>query len=229
MVGSVNQKAFTIHRNLLRTSSDFLTKALDEVENRHLAQTIALPFVDTDIFEIYMKWLYSGRLCIRAIEQVSVEEEDEGQNEDESQDEDDFVPDQEYNVIHDCYALAAKIQDDDFKDSLIDAVMVKLCEGSSCSMITPRTIYGHSPKGSAHRQFSVDCSLNFWDSDDRAQVVQSNFPKEFKNDLFLAMSDHLRDALVAANASLYFEALHPCAYHEHGDDKCYKDEPRFMY
>jgi len=59
LVGDV-EKAFSVHRNLIVTSSDFFAKALNG-GFQEKGGTVYLRDGDPEAFEIYLQWLYTAR------------------------------------------------------------------------------------------------------------------------------------------------------------------------
>lgn len=128
-----------------------------------------------------------------------------------------------------CYALAALIDDADFKDALVDSMIERMCDKKKDIRSIARYIYPHSSKGSRHKTFALDCALRFWPAKGFEDLQRKEYPEEFKADLLTAVGSVLREGLKINSCRKFFENIHACTYHEHGENSiCYKKKQKFL-
>lgn len=168
--------------------------------------SIALDEEDPEIFEIYMHWLYFETLPVR-----NDSPGPEGNI--------------EYVQLSKAYVLGEFLQDINFKDAVLDAMIVKSSsEASDGQMWFPggsviRYIYEGTPESSAARRLLVDMYTYHGDGDWLKEEANDP-PKQFLLDLAIA---------VLTKRSRPFKSLGSgkggCEYHEHQPDpnNCYKN------
>ena len=132
--------------------------------------------------------------------------------------------DREHGMFTKCYQLADFLQATDFKDVCIDFLINKMIVGDEHYHGIAKHIYAYSLESSPHRQFGIDCALNFWGKTAFERFGEQEFPQEFQNDLILALGLHLRNGLEHASVKEYFKNINHCKYHEHvkSGKPCYK-------
>lgn len=203
-------KIFLIHENVICANSEYFARALKkewaEGENRqiHLRDT------DPDVFAVWAKWLYTGRLCyLRAVY--------EGQNKSFFEEFDDWT---------DIYVLGDYLQDMDFKDAALDAHIEGMLEYDKYIFKLPKWIYEYTKKGSPHRKLAVDMYCQAWKRDDYTR--DDDIPPEFFHDVVISIGPRLSSGIEQWNIEYLFRNEDLCKYHEHGSEKpCYKTKPAF--
>ncbi|KAF1844384.1 uncharacterized protein K460DRAFT_357990 [Cucurbitaria berberidis CBS 394.84] len=221
-VGSTDDE-FYIHEKLLRSTSSFFDNALKEGWKEGQGGIIRLSEVEPAIFTIWTKWLYTGRMFVM-------------------KDGDDRIgPDGdsysgEWDRLRDCYASGDFLQDSDFKDATIDALVTRMVETDCYPLGLARYIYDYSNKGSAHRQLAIDTCVRVWDRDDYADLLtEDEFnnafqPRQFLCDVLAKIGPNLETGIKEKDAGKFFDLNDTCKYHDHGSDKpCYKMKPAFNF
>jgi len=62
------RKKFAVNRALIRSQSTFFNDAFIETDPSSLKTELYLPYDSVSIFEIYMGWIYRGRLVFKVFE-----------------------------------------------------------------------------------------------------------------------------------------------------------------
>jgi hypothetical protein len=100
----------TMHEDILILSSKFFAAVLRHEWREGTTNTIHLPTANPGLFEIYMKWLYTGHLFIKY-----TDDEKEGGSATEK-----------YPCWDALYKLGDFFQDDDSKNCLVDAALERI-------------------------------------------------------------------------------------------------------
>lgn len=168
--------------------------------------SLTLKEEDPEVFEIYLHWLYCQTLPV--------------QNDNPG-----FEGNTEYVQLAKAYVLGEMLQDVDFKDTVLDAILIKsrskASDGQTWFPVGPaiRYIYDGTPESSAARRLLVD----LYTYNGRAEWLtqwanKDELPKEFLLDLAVAtLAKRPRPpASLAQKAGA-------CEYHEHIPDpnSCY--------
>lgn len=167
--------------------------------------SIALKEEDPEVFEVYLYWLYFETLPVRNDSPGS-----EGNA--------------EYAQLAKAYVLGELLQDVNFKDAVLDAILIKTnskaSDGQTWFPFGPafRYIYEGTPESSAARRLLVDLYTYHGHGDWLKGWADKDLPKEFLHDLAIAaLTKRPRPS-----ASLE-EEKGACGYHEHQPDpsNCY--------
>jgi hypothetical protein len=155
LVGTEVPRRFTIHEGLIRTRSDFVQLALRGEWKEARERTIPLPEDDPDVFSVYQQFLYGGLIYTSYKNAPS-------------------RPDDEYKVLVKAYILGEKIMDQEFKDSIVDAIIEKLRTLRSLTTLRlhrhcaafgwMRTITLAAPSGSIPAWQVAPSTLSSWPS-----------------------------------------------------------------
>lgn len=168
-----------MHKTLLCEASDFFASALKEEWKEGQKHRVPLPDDEASVVDLYVQWLYTRRIVIR---ERSLKEEKEGEEakgeEEESKEREKKEQGQEargekgdqaerknrheFNVLIGAFVFGEKVQDGDFKDAVIDALIYTA--GSPDEKGTywypiGRTVdraYTGTPEGSPIRRLLVD-------------------------------------------------------------------------
>lgn len=210
-VGSESE-TFFVHEHLLCTNSMFFARALKKEWAEGEARQVDLPDVDPDTFEIWAKWLYTGRLCYAAT------------NRDE-----DFsiwLP-KEWVRWAKIYALGDFLQDTDLKDAAIDAHVENMLELDGYCPILAKWVYPYSSARSAHRKLAVDLFVATWVQEDLV-LRKASCPTDFSYDVLNSLGPRLSNRVGTMKVSEFFRGADRCKYHDHGEEKpCYRTRPTF--
>ncbi|KAM0244828.1 hypothetical protein ACHAQJ_010712 [Trichoderma viride] len=202
-VGSTTPVTFSVHEHLICRNSDYFKTAMKAYWKSSTSGSVTLKEEDPEVFEVYLHWLY----C----ETLPVQNDSPGQE-----------GNIEYEQLAKAYALGEMLQDVNFKDAVLDAIMIKsrskASDGRCWYPIGPaiRYIYEGTPESSAARRLLVDMYtyqgrgewLTEW-------VNKDDLPKEFLLDLAIAALNKRPQPLAHKKGS--------CEYHEHLPDpnSCY--------
>jgi len=185
--------------------------------------------IEREAFEVYLKWIYTGRLFIRSLKTESAPVIDvEKQPERPS----DLAWTEEWGRWGAAYALGQRLNDVDFKDACIDAAIEKLRQelrsARHVAQAIPNIIYTYSVDGSPARAFAVDLVLRqCTHADFEAIRKESAFP-DFVGDLLVGTS---KQFVMGMKQPDPLQGTNNCHYHEHStvDAKCYKLKKAYWF
>jgi hypothetical protein len=194
----------TVHEKLLCDNSAFFASAMKKEWKEGQERRVPLPDDVTSIVDLYIQWLYVGRIFSR--------QPTEGEPGNEK----------EFDLLINGFVFGEKVQDGDFKDAVVDALMscvsVASENGTRWYPIDPWVdrAYGGTPEGSPLRKLLVDMHVSHGSS----KWLGGTKSVEFLTDLAGRLLDDRK-------ASPHLNASEPgrsdCWYHHHGDDgPCYR-------
>jgi hypothetical protein len=199
---------FSVHEELVCASSAFFKGALSHNWAESQQRSVRLEEEEPDAFEIYLQWLYRGTLPVPKWDRITHKRRSAQA---------DFL------LLAKAYVLGDKLQDGDFADTVIDALVmanndeVELIWGDTISYI-----FENTPDSSPARDFLVDALYCEHCRDTLGK--EDDFPKNF---LF-----RLAEMAVTYDRESYREefdeACNGCRYHQHGKDAalCYRNRGR---
>lgn len=201
---------FHVHKSLLIHNSPFFKNALTHDWKEAKGGVVDLPEDSIEVMQSWVLWLYQKHLFTPA-------PSDNNKNDSVLQ-----------PFLCQCYAFGDKIQDKDFKDTIIDAYILRCRKLGATSFGMIRTTYEHTTRRSRARRLHVDLAMSpkFWDrklfEPEKLRKILKDLPEDFQVDLIAALgagrgreTDELEERLL--------EDM--CAYHEHGiDGRCYQDK-----
>ncbi|USP80294.1 hypothetical protein yc1106_07568 [Curvularia clavata] len=203
------RRAFSVPMKQLYSSSKYFKRIFssDWWQERG-KKTFPLVGCHTNAFKIYTKWLSYCKIEIH----------------DTWMGEQRYTDEELFNICR-CYKLAALIEDDEFKDAMIDELINSLAAEDSFIPSLPTVIYNNSAARSPHRRFVVDTVINTWSPDSFLEMSQETYPYEFLLDLAIAMGSKIRTGVSRVPPTEFFKDFDSCKYHEHTkkDAPCYKD------
>lgn len=207
-----HKKNFFIHEKVLRASSAFFDNALKEVWKEGQEAAVDLPDTRPYDFEIWAKFLYTGRVYMGKDEAIINKREEMFE---------------ELWTWRNLYALGGFLQDNDFQYALIDTMVDWIAVSSMYPVDLAAYIYPHTKRDSSHRIFAIDVCLEVWPrADFREGDVQ---PAEFLTDVFKSLGPHLNNSLGKASMKDWALKIGDCNYHDHGDRPCYKTKSVFRF
>ena len=199
-----DKKCFFVHPSILSQSSEFFAAALKKEWREGQNRSIQLAEYEKEIFELYLRWLYSGKIFVKN------SGEDSG-----------------YPTLAKLYVLGEKIMDSEFQDRVIDAMIAASLEkdeegwtyhpDSHPALI----IYEGTSEGSPARGLIINEFVAFgrdkWITKEAQCGLELN--EEFVRDLITALLD--RRVLPANEKAEYksFKNSPGCKYHKHGKDQ----------
>jgi hypothetical protein len=209
------QDKFEIHETLLRAQSGFFDTALKKEWTEGQDRKVDLPETAVADFKIWMKWLYTGRVYVAVTDETLLLDNTKAA-------EDEF-----YNE-RSLYALGDFLQDPDFKDAIIDAIIDSMVAYMKHPLMLADHIYLHSAVGSSHRLLPQDIFINCWAREDWGHGGANT--KDFLTDVLKVLAPNVLHGVKATNTATFFANRDTCKYHEHGPDKpCYKKKPAFRF
>jgi hypothetical protein len=133
----------------------------------------------------------------------------------------------EVGIWETLYILGDFLQDTDFGDALIDAMVDWMTVTGKAPVLLPTFVYSNSKLSSAHRTFAVDIYINP-SGHDRFEE-DFGFSREFLCDVLKAIGPKLRTGIKGVAPKVWFKHSDACKYHDHGDKPCYKTKPAFHF
>jgi hypothetical protein len=177
-------------------------------------RTINMPETDDEAFNIWTKWLYTGRVYLTK----------EGDRSKEGY----VLTNREWIRWSACYALSDFLQDPNFADACIDASIEFMRTFNRCPSNLALWIYNSTQKTSAHRKLAIDAFINCWNREHWKDEI--NHPPGFLSDTVKQISPRLQRGLPTQTPNVFFDANDTCKYHDHGPEKpCYKTKPAFRF
>ncbi|PNP57774.1 hypothetical protein THARTR1_01932 [Trichoderma harzianum] len=203
-VGSSDPVTFSVHETLICRTSDYFKTAMKAHWETSTSGSITLKEEDPEIFEIYLHWLYFEILPVR-------------------NDSPGLEGNIEYVQLAKSYALGEFLQDINFKDAALDAILIKTRSKASDGQSwipfgsTIRHIYEGTPESSAARRLFVDLYTYHGHGDWLTNWAnKDDLPKQFLLDLAIAV---LTQRSRPSNSLAQDKGA--CEYHEHGPNSCY--------
>ena len=176
-------------------------------------RAVELPDSEVDIFKIWVKWIYTGRLFLTIKDDVHREQEK--------------VINHEWTRWSKSYAMADYLQDPDYKDAAIDALIDGVYD-IGAPFLLASYIYPYSPNQSAHRKLAVDLFVKYWNR--KSMGRDMNHPRQFIIDVFNVIGPALERGIKVSSPQDMFSGSDICKYHDHGPDKpCYRAKPAFRF
>lgn len=211
-----------VHEDLLRSSSNYFRAALREHWEEGASGSVDLPEVDAKAFAVYVKWLYTGHLYLTGGPDEGLW--DLGKYP---------VPLRNTEELRwvDCYRAGDYLQDADFKDALIDAVVQLYNRTSYLEKRRMPTyfasVYNWTTTTSPHRNFVVDmcvagfCTFDLVESFIKSANSSGNY-KKMVTDLLMAYAK----TVIEEKPTDPWTLEDMCKYHEHAADggRCYREK-----
>ncbi|XTI83318.1 hypothetical protein V2W45_1464624 [Cenococcum geophilum] len=206
-VGPDDPTDFLVHRELLCDRSPFFTNAMKKKWTGDNDRILKLPDDKPENIKVYVAWLYSNRIFTKPEGEV------------------DKTSTVEYDGLFGAYVFGDKIQDSDFKDAIIDAIIEGSEEDDSYS-INSREIWEYTPPGALIRRLMVDAYVwvggEAWLEDDVVPDLNQDFLVELGRALYKKIEspeDYTGVAPFVRDS---------CLYHEHTSkgEPCYKASTR---
>ncbi|KAI6853114.1 hypothetical protein KC323_g9428 [Hortaea werneckii] len=202
----VEEREYRVHQDLLSSNSPYFAAAVKEEWEEGQERRISLLDDSAAAVDLYIQWIYNKRIFCRQ----PLEEIEKGQ--------------EELGVLIDGFIFGEKIQDGDFKDAIIDALIASVSTiGKEDRYWYPSgemvdRAYKGTPPGSPLRRLLIDMHVHHGCRD----WVEDGACPEFLIDL-------VRDLLNVCNVSHMSDPttqqVSSCPYHHHGDDfQCYREK-----
>ncbi|KAK3076874.1 hypothetical protein LTS18_011764 [Coniosporium uncinatum] len=206
-----DHRVFSVHEKLICASSDFFKDGMSRDWKESRERTFTFEYDEPEIFDIYACWLYYQKFPTRL---------DRGGLE----------GNKEYVQLAKAYVLGEKLQDRDFQDAVIDAVVDKsnhLTEGNKTwSPVgdAVKIIYDGTPDTSPAQKLLVDIHCHYghtlWLTDHCPP--NKDIPHDFLLDLARKMFDERPKPNCMAEEKPKGKAA-SCRYHNHGSyQACFK-------
>nr|POF17506.1 hypothetical protein CFP56_12920 [Quercus suber] len=147
VVGAEEQKLL-IHRDILCEHSAFFKAAASEQWKEGQTLLLTLPDDDSDVLDLYIHWIYQGKIYSRTPVDISGKESNESE------------------TLVRAFVFGEKIQDGHFKDAVIDALLASVStpdKDGACWYPTDETVnsaYADTPEGSPLRRLLLDMHIH---------------------------------------------------------------------
>lgn len=206
-VGPDDPTDFHVHGELLCDHSPFFANAMKKKWTGDNDRILELPDDKPGSIEVYLVWLYSNRIFKKPEGEVN---KDSGVR---------------FDRLIDAYIFGDKIQDSDFKDAIIDALIERDIEDITF-FIDARKIWESTPPGALIRRYMVDIfvweGVEDWLGDDVMSYLNQDFLVELGRALYkriISPKDYTGVAPYVRDS---------CLYHEHisKGEPCYKASTR---
>lgn len=192
---------FVVHEDILRKDSSFFASACKEEWKQGQEHEIPLWGDESSVVDLYLQWIYTGRIFSRP--------SDEGTSEGE----------EELDTLVGGFIFGEKVQNGDFKDAIVDAIVSSFpVTTSKKKKLRPPPAqcvdkaYGGTPEGSPLRNLLVAMYV----TRGRRTWLNGTTNNEFLADLAGRLLDERRWPMAEV-------VLTDCEFHQHGDDKpCYR-------
>jgi hypothetical protein len=192
---------FSVHEDLICSRSRFFANAMRHDWKESEDRIVPLPDDLPSTFAIYRTWLYSGLLTSRG-----------------------FSTTEEWGVLCSAYILGEKLQDSEFKDTVIDAMIEKINEEPMFEFNPEMVveIYENTPPQSHARRLLVDlytfAGKSSWLSKEKREFLHEDF-------LYALLVQFMKSKEKPVGIIAPYHHQSTCAYHEHGgklQGPCYK-------
>lgn len=198
------EAVYTLHENAIVSRSEFVRLALRHDWKEAQERCISMPEDDATAFEVYQTWLYTGTVFTNAV--IDAQESDD-----------------EYGVLVRAYLLGQKLMDNDFKDTIIDAIVNKLLTTGLFDIRQTGTVYDNTPKGAPLRRLWLDIyryqGQASWLHE---ELDDADISPEFLFD-FSRLNLSRSGAFGTPAAPAYMNNI--CQYHQHNEGVCYSTWP----
>jgi len=166
---------------------------------------LKLPDDKPENIKVYVAWLYSNRIFTKPEGEVSKESS------------------VEVDGLIDAYVFGDKIQDSDFKDAIIDAI-IEVSEEDGWCYINARKIWEYTPPGALIRRYMVDTFV--WEGSEKWLEKVSYFNQDFLIELGRALYKRIASPKDYTGVTPFVRDS--CLYHEHTSkgEPCYKASTR---
>jgi hypothetical protein len=196
IVGLKPPTTLIAHENLVCASSVFFNKAMSQDWKEAKERSIKFEDEDPDVFQLYLHWLYRGTLPVR------IDEPGQEGN-------------AEYLQLAKACVLGDKLQDGDFQDVIIDAIVDKCkseaSDGRTWFPVGPviQQVYDNTLESSKARRLLTDLYISHGSGSWlREWIKQDEIPRDFLFDVAIGFLDRRIDD-PTKNSTL-------CEYHQHG-------------
>lgn len=197
----IGKHSFYVFKHLLVKQSAYFREEIGDSAHLRLGDD----FTERDIFELYVKYLYSGKIHCKI---------DDGGTDDGGS-----SNGKEYELLCGLFVFAEKVQDVSTQNAVMDALLCKYdsVDDQDQHWLPPDNVvaevYSWISEGSPIRRFLVDVCT--WASEPKLLMENSdNLPKDF----LLELAAHLLGKHVETRHSLDIPAgTKSCDYHKHAE------------
>ena len=207
------RKAFVLHGDALRSSSNYFAIAMDvQCATANDDKPINLPDTTVEDFSVYAKFLYTGLLFTKEANVAELT-----------------------RCLH-LYKVAKHLEAMDFQDAIVDALIENVLEFRAlkgqcrftASQIT--TVYNMTEEGSPLRKFAQNICLQSKGLQGFDRKRMKDFPVDFQLDLLTAAAPFITSSAKFADMPDPLDLAKSCKYHEHPVHSlpCYKKKYQFF-
>jgi len=206
-----NKIAFQAHSSLLFAASTYFSAAFStpwaglsdfELSSFGGLSELDLPGFEADLFEIYVKFLYTGHLYTQRAD-------------DHTETAAYKYWDLEWDRLFDLHCMGSYLLDAGFQNAIMDALLDKWRQDQRFPVGYARLVYDKTTPGSAVRRLIVDFHIHLRKGAlilDKASCEEPDAPAEFFHDALI----ELAAVQSGKGPSIPFERFLPCVrYHDH--------------
>ena len=196
------QRTFAIHEDIAKQHSDFIAAALRNGFIEGATRTIRLPEEDPQHFEVFVNFVYTGRIYSF--------KEDDRRNE---------GCDDEWNRLGECWIVGDKLLAQNFQDAVVDSIGSKIVQGGSHPLSMHELIYPKTVGPNSMKSLLVEIGAFSWTSVQTKERKIKSDSAEF----FLDLAVRLKEMTAEDRKGKKPWVDAGCRYHVHGNERpCYK-------
>ncbi len=195
IVGSEPPAVFNVHEALICEGSDYFKTIMSGGWRESGERSVTLKEDDPQVFHTYVHWLYRKTLPVKSDQTQPLTEADQC-------------------LLAEAYVLGDRIQDGNFQDAVINAIIsfATTEEGNSLPPVSViKEIYENTPESSKARALLVDLAMDCELADWQAEAADT-LPKDFLKDLALEFIKRKPKQNKKRSRELVGD---PCKYHQH--------------
>jgi hypothetical protein len=212
-------RTFQVYEDSFRAQSPFFEAALGRDFIEAHDRIVKLPEHTPAAFEIYLRWVYSRRIVI-PFKAKKIEPEDDRDRKKMVRMNDTAT----FNLMCRAYILGDVLQDVDYKDALIDAIIHQMRTASYWPVREAKFVYGNTMKNSPLRRVLVAMTATELFGISNDVVYGEKWRKyntlDFLSDIMELLDRRLSPGSHEENSVKWDE--NTCRYHEHEEGRCYR-------
>lgn len=201
---------FTVHEGLIcKSSAYFRTTLANQLSIAPKERSVILPYQGSHDFQLYMQWLYTGRLHMSKTGETKAATE-------------------KTNLMK-AYLFGALLEDVDYQDTVMDALRdwIRTANAHDRAVLVEEwvvRIFHRTQATSPLRKFWVDIAV--WCLDDKFwEKNKRDLPEEFVQDAAAGLATRVqanKNTVSPFKVTQNERWEHICRYHSHGERLCYR-------
>lgn len=190
-------KVAHVHEDILRKHSRFFENALNGSWRESRDKRIKLPTDRPACFDIWIQWIYSGHIYSKRGDEMTA-----------------TIQNEEFNLLCGAYILGDMLQDDDFKDAVLDVLIDTTLSTEPVRLPTTqaRYVWENTPPQSSLRKLLIDMVVYMAGAEGFREQFRMGYNEDFYCDALEAMIKY-RGVVIDQNQAPF--RTNACLYHEH--------------